>query len=96
MIPVLAWVTSWPIHSRAPGIALALRSNTTRVGLLRASLAASRALQDVPVAGLLRTRAGYSFLPWGSKREERKGNVRIVVDKQSLLRHSIPLSALRV
>lgn len=49
--------------------------------------AASGALQAVP---------GYSFLPWGNKREKRKGKVLILVGKQSLLRHRIHLSALRV
>lgn len=53
MISVLAWMISWAIHRRGPGIALALHSSATLVGLLHASLAASRAPQAVPVAGLL-------------------------------------------
>lgn len=60
---------SWAIHRRGRGIALALHSSATLVGLLHAPLAASRAPQAVPVAGLLLTRAGYSFLPRGNKRE---------------------------
>lgn len=76
---------------------MALHSSAARVGLLHASLSAFRALQAVPVAGLLLTCAGYSFLPWGNKREKRrKGKVLLVVGKQSLSRHGIHLSALRV
>lgn len=74
----------------------ALHSNAAHVGLLHASLAVFRALQAVPVAGLLLTSAGYSLLPWGSKKEKRKGKVLIVVGKQSLSRHRIHLSAFRV
>lgn len=74
---------------------LALHSSATLVGLLHASLPASRATQAVPVAGLLLTRAGYS-LPWGNKGEKRKGKILIVVHKQSLSRHGVHLSALRV
>lgn len=93
---MLAWIVSWAIHRRRPGIALALHSSATLVGLLHASLAASKAPQAVPVAGLLLTCAGYSSLPWGDKREKRKGKILIAVHKQSLSRHGIHLSALRV
>lgn len=96
MISVLAWMASWEIHRRGPGIALALHSSAAHVGQLHASLAASRAPQAVLVAGLLLTCAGYSFLPRGNKREKRKGKVLIVVGKQSLSRHRIHLFALRV
>lgn len=90
MISVLAWMISWAINRRGAGLALALHSSATLVGLLHASLPASRAPQAVPVAGLLLTCAGYSFLPWGNKGEKRKGKILIVVHKQSLSRHRDP------
>lgn len=92
MISVLVWMTSWAIHRKGPGVPLAL----AHVGLLHASLAAFRAVQAVPVAWLLLTCAGYSFLLWSNKREKRKGKVLLVVGKQSLSRRGIHLSALRV
>lgn len=49
------------VRTRA-GTASALHSKATHVGLFSASLAASRALQAVPVARLLLAHAGYSFL----------------------------------
>lgn len=74
VISVLAWMTFfWGIHRR-PGRALALHSSATLVGPLHASLAASATLRAVPVAGLLLTCAGYSFLPWG-KRERRRAKL---------------------